>query len=68
MSEEEKHQHLIQNSVKFGPMYVPKEYLKYEVDKPNILEEFNKKVFDLIEIAMDPKHLSQMPSNWHAWF
>lgn len=42
--------------------------MKYEVEKPNVLEEFNKKVFDLIEIAMDESRLSQMPSNWHAWF
>ena len=54
--------------MKFGNYRVPREFLKYEVDKPNVLEEFNKKVFDLIEIAMDESRLSQMPSNWHAWF
>ncbi len=57
-----------EENVLFGKIQVPAEYLRYEVEKPNTLEEFNKKVFDLIEIAMDEKRLSQMPSNWHAWF
>ena len=52
----------------FGQFKVPKDLLKYEMEKPNVLQEFNKKVFDLIEIAMDEKRLSQMPSNWNAWF
>jgi hypothetical protein len=57
-----------EQNVMFGQVKVPAEFLKYEVEKPLILEEMNKKVFDLIDIAMDEKRLSQMPSNWHAWF
>jgi hypothetical protein len=44
------------------------DYLKFEVDKPNVMEEMNRKVFDLIEMAMDEKRLSQMPSKWNPWF
>ena len=32
------------------------------------LEEFNKKVFELIEIARDEKRLSSLKSHWNAWF
>ena len=52
----------------FGTYKMPKEYLKFEVDKPPMLEEFNKKVFELIDVATDDKRLSQMPSNWNAHF
>ena len=52
----------------FANFKVPSEYLKFEVDKPNVMEEMNKKVFDLIDIATDERRLSQMPSNWNAWF
>ncbi len=37
-------------------------------DKPPMLEEFNKKVFMLIQDAMDDNKLSQMPLKWNAWF
>ncbi len=52
----------------FGNIKMPAEAFKYEVNKPNVMEEFNKKVFDLIEMAIDEKRLSQMQSNWNAWF
>ena len=32
---------------------VPRQYLDLEMDRPNIPEEFNKKVFALIEMATD---------------
>ncbi|TNV72244.1 hypothetical protein FGO68_gene3026 [Halteria grandinella] len=54
--------------VSFANMKVPKEMLSYQVEKPNILEEYNKKVFDLIEMSTDQKRLAQLPSNWNAWF
>ena len=44
--------------IKIGHGKIPREYLKYEVEKPNVFEEMNKKVFDLIEIAMDEKRLA----------
>jgi hypothetical protein len=65
---EEQQQRLSQDYVKVGRMAIPKEYLKYEIEKPNVMEEFNKKVFDLIEIATDEKRLSAAPTNWNAWF
>jgi hypothetical protein len=52
----------------FGNLKMPSEPLKFEVNKPNVMEEFNKKVFDLIDMAMDEKRLSQMPCSWNAWF
>ena len=32
---------------------IPKEFLDLEMDRPNIPEEYNKKVFALIEMATD---------------
>ena len=54
--------------VMFGNFKVPKDCFSFQMEKPNMLEEFNKKVFDLIDIAMDESRLSQMPSNWSSWF
>jgi hypothetical protein len=51
-----------------GHYKIPAEAFKYEVNKPNVMEEFNKKVFDLIDMALDEKRLCQMPSSWNAWF
>ena len=59
---------MLMENLKIGNYFVPKEYLKYEVEKPNMLEEFNKKVFDMIDVAMDERRLASMPSNWNAWF
>ncbi len=39
---EEQQQRLSQDYVKVGRMAIPKEYLKYEIEKPNVMEEFNK--------------------------
>lgn len=47
---------------------IPKDYLKFEMEKPNMFEEFNKKVFDLIDISRDEKRLSLLKSSWSAWF
>jgi hypothetical protein len=44
--------------VMIGNFKVNKEYLKFEIDKPKMFEEFNKKIFDLIDISMDPNRLS----------
>ena len=51
-----------------GQTNIPRDFLKYEVDKPNTLEEFNRKVFDLIDMAMDENRLAHMSSNWNPWF
>ena len=45
-------------TVTFGNFKVPADFLKYESEKPNVMEEFNKKVFDLIDMAMDERRLS----------
>lgn len=42
----------------FGGFKIPNDYLKFEMERPCMLEEFNKKVFDLIKVAMDDKRLS----------
>lgn len=55
-------------TITFANFKVPVDYLKFEVDKPNVMEEMNRKVFDLIEMAMDEKRLSHMPSKWNPWF
>eukprot|EP00347_Sterkiella_histriomuscorum_P010775 403374964 len=57
------------DTIPIGQYEVPKAYLKFEIEKPNIFEEFNKKVFDLMDIAMDDKRLSQVTmTHWNAWF
>lgn len=45
-------------TINFANFKVPVDYLKFEVDKPNVMEEMNRKVFDLIDMAMDEKRLS----------
>lgn len=57
-----------ENVIIFGNIKLPTEAFKFEVNKPNVMEEFNKKVFDLIDMALDEKRLCQMPSSWNAWF
>ena len=55
-------------TVAFGNYRVPKEYLQHQVERPQMMEEFNRKVFELIGVARDERRLAQMPSNWNAWF
>jgi len=38
----------LDDCVLFGNSKVPKAFLRYEIEKPAIMEEFNKKVFELI--------------------
>ena len=47
---------------------VPKEFLDLEMDRPNIPEEFNKKVFTLIEMATDDTRRCQKSITWCPWF
>lgn len=47
---------------------IPKEMLDLEMPKPNIPEEFNKKVFALIEMSQDDKRRSQKQLDWCSWF
>ena len=51
-----------------GQFRVPKEFLDLESERPNIPEEFNKKVFALIEMATDDSRRSQKPATWCPWF
>mmetsp|Transcript_19132 Transcript_19132/g.18267 ORF Transcript_19132/g.18267 Transcript_19132/m.18267 type:complete len:86 (-) Transcript_19132:25-282(-) len=54
--------------VYFGNTKIPKEYLKFEMETPCMLEEFNKKVFKLIDLSMDENKLCLMKNNWNPWF
>lgn len=47
---------------------VPKELLDLEMDRPDIPEEFNKKVFTLIEMATDDTRRCQKSIIWCPWF
>ena len=47
---------------------VPKEFLDLEMDRPDIPEEFNKKVFTLIEMATDDTRRCQKSMTWCPWF
>jgi len=47
---------------------VPKEFLDLEMDRPDIPEEFNKKVFMLIEMATDETRRAQKSITWCPWF
>lgn len=51
-----------------GRWRVPKEFLDLEMDRPDIPEEFNKKVFTLIEMATDDTRRCQKSINWCPWF
>lgn len=51
-----------------GSTQVPREMFDLEMDRPKISEEFNKKVFTLIEMAQEEQRLAQRPINWCAWF
>ena len=47
---------------------VPKEFLDLEMDRPDIPEEYNKKVFTLIEMATDDTRRCQKSLIWCPWF
>ena len=47
---------------------VPREYFDLEMERPLVMEEFNKKVFSLIDLAQEDSRRSQKPINWCAWF
>jgi hypothetical protein len=51
-----------------GQMKVPLEYFDLQMDRPNIPEEFNKKVFTLIEMATDDARRAQRHLSWCPWF
>jgi len=51
-----------------GNTQVPKPFFDIEMDRPNIPEEYNKKVFALIEMACDDERRSQKAINWCSWF
>jgi hypothetical protein len=43
--------------VDIGRIRIPEEYLRFEMQKPNMLEEFNKKVFTLIDLSREEQRL-----------
>jgi hypothetical protein len=53
---------------KVGQTRVPAYMLALQVTPPDMPEEFNKKVFHLIEIALDDARKRQMPALWCPWF
>ena len=53
---------------KLGSHKVPSSFLDLEMDRPNIPEEFNKKIFALIEMATDDSRRCQKSITWCPWF
>jgi hypothetical protein len=51
-----------------GNTRVPKYMLQLKVAKPDMPEEFNKKVFQLIKVALDDNRKCQMLATWCPWF
>ena len=51
-----------------GQTRIPKYMLELKVQKPDMPEEFNKKVFQLIDLALDDSRKRQMPAVWCPWF
>jgi len=51
-----------------GTTRVPKYMLALQVTKPDMPEEFNKKVFKLIELAQDDKRKRRAGAQWCPWF
>ena len=47
---------------------VPKELLDLEMDRPDIPEEYNKKIFTLIDMATDDSRRCQKSIIWCPWF
>ena len=51
-----------------GNTRIPQQMLELQVAKPDMPEEFNKKVFDLTDIALKDARKRQMPAMWCPWF
>jgi phosphatidylinositol kinase/protein kinase (PI-3 family) len=51
-----------------GATRVPAHMLELQMPKPDMPEPFNKKVFRLIERALDDSRKRQMPPRWCPWF
>jgi len=51
-----------------GNTRIPSHMLDLQVPKPDMPEAFNKKVFYLIDLAMDDSRKRQMPVLWCPWF
>jgi len=51
-----------------GSTRIPQQMLELQVARPYMPEEFNKKVFDLIDIALKDARKRQMPAMWCPWF
>jgi len=51
-----------------GSTRIPQQMLELQVARPDMPEEFNKKVFDLIDIALKDARKRQMPAMWCPWF
>lgn len=51
-----------------GGCKVPAHMLRLQGPKPDMPEPFNKKVFTLIDLALDDARKAQMPALWCPWF
>ena len=57
-----------EDTLTLGQYKVPIENFDLQMDRPNIPEEFNKKVFTLIEMAQDDRRRAQRHLSWCPWF
>ena len=51
-----------------GSTRVPRYMLALQVTKPDMPEEFNKKVFKLIDLALDDARKRRTAATWCPWF
>jgi hypothetical protein len=66
--EEEEDEHRPGLWAAVGQTRVPAHMLALQVQKPDMPEAFNKKVFKLIDLALDDSRKRQMPALWCPWF
>jgi hypothetical protein len=53
---------------KIGNTKIPRYMLELQVVKPDMPVEFNKKVFKLIDLALEDARKRQMLVAWCPWF
>lgn len=56
------------HSIQVGHLRVPKYMMELQVAKPDMPEEFNMKVFNLMDMALDDSRRRQMLIRWCPWF
>jgi hypothetical protein len=60
--------HNSQHWMRFCNLDVPRHLMELQVQKPDMPEEFNMKVFKLMDIALDDERRRQMLIKWCPWF